>query len=126
MNIDELTPAGASLRTVLNPAASAEPVATFTATPTPDPAELWAPFTKPTSMTSDGTQGNPLGSFRPGHGLEHESANASERMAQHVAQTVARDQVEDGQGDDAKPYRFSHAETARAVRSALRPGVALR
>jgi hypothetical protein len=121
MNIDELTPAGASLRTVLNPAASAEPVATFTATRTPDPSEAWEPFSRPTSMTSDGTQGNPLGSFRPGHGLEHESANASERMAQHVAQTVAKDQ-DDGQDGDAKPYRFSHAETAKAVRLALRPG----
>jgi hypothetical protein len=77
-------------------------VATFTPTVTPDPADLWEPFTRVTGMTSDGSQGAPYGSYRPGSSIEHEPVDRAERMAQATAQTAARNAAKDQ--DDGAPH----------------------
>jgi hypothetical protein len=106
MNLDDLTPdGGGSLRRpVLGPHGRA--VATFTAHETPDPASLWTPFTRTTEQTRDGQQGSPLGGYQPGHGLEHEPLDRAERDSDHLVQNV-----------------YSHAQTARQIRAALRGGI---
>lgn len=113
MNIDDddLTSTGASLP--LPVAVHGRTVATFTPTRHVSPAEAWQPFMRPTSMTSDGNQGSPLGSLRsalpPGQSIEHEPVDAAERGAQNTAQAAAK--------------AASHIEAGNAIRSALRPGV---
>jgi len=51
-------------------------------------------------------QGISQGPLRPGGSIEHEPVDAAERAAQHAAKAV-----------------FSITDTARSIRSALRPGV---
>jgi hypothetical protein len=107
MNIDDpdLTPTGGTLsRPVLGP--HRRVVATFTPTQTPDPADLWEPFSRTTDQARDGQQGDPLGGYRPGHGIEHEPVDDAERASQHTVQ------------------RFDHVQAANQIRSALRGGIA--
>jgi hypothetical protein len=106
MDLDTLVPAGGGSlsRPVLGP--HRRVVATFTPTQTPDPADLWQPFTRTTDMTRDAPQGAPLG-YRPGHGQEHEPVDLAERNSEHTVQNAVR----------------PHEETARSIRTALRrPG----
>jgi hypothetical protein len=103
MNLDDadLTPAAGKLRRPVQ--VHRQTVAQFTPTATLDPAEVWEPFSRPTFDTTDGTQGNPLGSFRPGRSIEHEPMDNAERDAQRTAQQA------------------SHVGAAQQVRAALRP-----
>jgi len=103
MDLEDLAPSGASLRTTIRPAASAAPVATFTHTRAVDPAELWQPH-KTTDTTRDGSQGSPFG--QPGHGLEHEGTDADEKASDDLVQNIAQ----------------QHEQTANSVRAVLRPG----
>jgi len=96
MDLEDLTPAGASLRRAVR-GPHGRPVATFTAPVTPDPDQLWEPLTRTNDRTYGGTQGAPFG--RPGHGLEHEPTDNAEKASEHTAQAAAR------------------------VRAALRPGM---
>jgi hypothetical protein len=107
MNLDDtdLTPSGADL--LPRPVTSGgQQVATFTPTRHVNPSEAWQPFTRPTSMTSDGTQGSPYGSLRsalrPGGSIRDEPVDGAEREAQKTAQTA------------------SHLVAGQQVRSALR------
>lgn len=102
MDISELAPAGADMsRQVIGPHGRA--VATFTPTQTPDPGDIWEPFSRTNDTTRDGQQGSPLG-YRPGHGIEHEPVDDAERASQRTAQSA-----------------YSFTETAGQIRSALRP-----
>jgi hypothetical protein len=80
-------------------------VATFSAPLDLALDEIWH-GRRTNDVTSDGQQGNPLG--RPGYGLEHEPLDQEERDSDHTVQRAA-----------------SFADTARVVRSALRPGAVL-
>jgi hypothetical protein len=113
MDLRDPTPAGSELRLPV-PGPGGRAVAQFTPTRHVNPAEVWEPFSRPTSQSSDGSQGNPLGSFRPGRDLEHEPVDQTERMAQRTAQTAAKDQ--DG------PQLPAHAQVASGIRAALRRG----
>jgi hypothetical protein len=102
----DLTPSGASLP--LPVAVNGQTVGTFTTPAYKHPDDLWQPFTRPTSQSSDGSQGSPLGSagsaLRPGHGIEHEPTNDAEKASQRTAQQAA------------------HIAAGQQVRSALRGG----
>lgn len=91
MNLDDsdlLPVGGGSLRIpVLGP--QRQQVATFTATRSVHPDELWAPYMRTTEMTRGGSQGDPLGSYRPGSSIEHEPLTENERASKHVAQDAA-------------------------------------
>jgi len=100
MDLEDFAPAGASFRSALRPAASAEPVATFSAPRDLSLDEIWHGG-RTNDMTRDGYQGDPFGGYRPGHGLAHEPFNKAERAAMQTAQAV-------------------HQEAAGQVRSALR------
>jgi len=111
----DLMPAGASLpRPVLGP--HRVPVATFTPAVTPDPAGLWAPFTRTTAVTREGQQGSPLGGYRPGRSIEHEPVNRSERLAMKTAQSAASYAGAE-RDDDRQP---AHVQAAGDIRAALR------
>jgi hypothetical protein len=99
VDLDDLTPAGTSLRGALRPAMR-EPVATFT--PPPDLAldAIWH-GQRTNDVTRDGIQGSPFG-YQPGHGFEHEPVNRAERASQQTVQTIA--------------------DHAAGIRAALRPG----
>jgi hypothetical protein len=91
MDMDDLTPASTgSLRQPVTPPAR-EPVATFTMPPALSLDEIWhgRPTTRLTDATRGGSQGDPFGGYRPGHGLEHEPVDGAERDAQHTAQNAA-------------------------------------
>jgi hypothetical protein len=96
MNIDDedLTPSGASLP--LPVAVNGQTVGTFTTPAYKHPDDLWQPFTRPTSQSSDGSQGSPLGSLRdalrPGHGFEDEPTDDAEKASQRTAQHIAAGQ----------------------------------
>jgi hypothetical protein len=68
------------------------------------PDAIWEPFTRTTGMTREGQQGDPLGGYRPGHGLEHEPVDQAERNSEHTVQHAA------------------FTNTASQIRAALRPG----
>jgi hypothetical protein len=87
MDLDDLTPAGGGSlrRPVAGP--HGQVVATFSAPQTPDPAELWEPFTRMNDRTRNASQGNPFG--RPGHSIEYEPVDRAERNSEHTVQTVA-------------------------------------
>lgn len=95
MDLDTLVPAGGGSlsRPVLGP--HRVPVATFTPAQTPHPDELWQPFTRVTGMTADGQQGDPLGGYRPGHGIGHEPLDQDEKQSQHTAQIAAPHAIAD-------------------------------
>jgi hypothetical protein len=109
MNDNDLIPEGATdlPRPVI---IAGRTVATFTPTRHTDPAEAWTPFTRPTSMSSDGTQGDPYGSLlsalRPGQSIEHEPTDNAEKASQRAAQAA------------------SHMTAGQQVRAALRPSIA--
>jgi hypothetical protein len=114
MTDPDLSPSGASLpRPVAGP--MRQTVAQFTATRNVDPSEIWEPFSRPTMQTSDGSRGNPYGSFRMGHGLEHEPVDRAERMA------TARTAAAFGGDEDRQPVP-AHEEAGATIRAALRPG----
>ena len=98
MDIDELVPAGGGSLRERRVFHAGQQVATFTTPPDHRPNELWKHGTRTTDATRDGSQGEPLGSYRPGHGLEHEPEDKPEREA------------------------FDTVKTAGMVRAALRPG----
>ncbi|WP_300609943.1 hypothetical protein [Trebonia sp.] len=107
MDMDDFTPAlGGSLRIPVT-AHRGQVVAQFTVPATPHPDELWNAHTRMTDATRDGSQGDPLGDYRPGHGLEHEPLDDAEKASQHTAQNA-----------------WSLTETARGIRAALRGGIA--
>ena len=111
MNLDDddLTPSGAG--PLSGPAASPtrEPVATFTPTAYTHPDDIWPAFgglNRTTELSRGGSQGNPLGGYRPGRSIEHEPVDRAERDAQQTAQNA------------------THFETHAAyVRAGLRGGV---
>jgi hypothetical protein len=90
MDLDDMTPAGGGFlrRAIRGP--HGRPVATFTAPATPDPSDIWEPFTRPTSATADGTQGDPLGGYRPGRSIEHEPVDNAEKASEHTARAAAQ------------------------------------
>ncbi|HET9081110.1 MAG TPA: hypothetical protein VFO01_11440 [Trebonia sp.] len=98
MDMQDLTPAGSgSLRApVTGP--HGQTVAQFTIPPDHRPDELWEHGTRTTDATRGGSQGEPLGRYQPGHGLEHEPEDKPERES------------------------FDMVKTAGMVRAALRPG----
>jgi hypothetical protein len=102
MDLEDLTPAGGSLRVPVI-GHRGQVVAQFTVSATPRPDELWEHGKRATDATRDGTQGSPMGSYRQGHSLEHEPVDKAERGSQHVVQDVA--------------------EHAARIRAALRPGI---
>jgi hypothetical protein len=105
VDLSELTPSGGGNLSCPVMGPHGRPVATFTPAETPDPADLWEPFTRTTDRTRDASQGDPFG--RPGHGLEHEPVDRAERDAQKTAQSAAGFQ-----------------QTATQIRAALRGGIA--
>lgn len=106
MDLDTLVPAGGGSlsRPVMGP--HRVPVATFTPAQTPHPDAIWEPLSRVTGMTADGQQGDPLGGYRLGHGLEHEPLDTAEKDSEHTVQKA-----------------FSLHDTVGQIRSALRPGV---
>ena len=99
----DLTPAGGALRDSADSAVR-QPVATFShpAARPADPRQIWPDWSRPTTMTRGGTQGDPLGSYRPGGSIEDEPLTENERASGHVAQDAA------------------HVTAGRQIRQALR------
>jgi hypothetical protein len=122
MDMDDLTPAGSGSLRFPVPGPSGRTVATFTPTRSVHPDEIWQPFTRLASMTTDGTQGNPFGSYRPGRFIVHEPVDRAERMAMHTAQSITGNSGDGDDGGGQTGLQFNHAETASAIRGALRPG----
>jgi len=92
---DDLTPVGAGdLPTPV--VVHGRTVGTFTTPAYRHPDALWQPLSRPTSMSSDGSQGSPLGSvrnaLRPGGSIEHQPVDGAERDAQRTAQHIAAGQ----------------------------------
>ena len=95
VDMDDLTPSGASFRTTMRPDASAAPVATFTRPPDLSLDEIWHGG-RTTDLTRDGVQGQP----------GHEPADTDERDSGHTVQNVAA----------------AHVQVAGQIRGLLRPG----
>lgn len=95
MDLEDLTPAGGTLRGALRPAMH-EPVATFTPTSITHPDEIWSP------------RGSEIGpSARP--------LTQPTQFVQHAGERPVRALYTGGSSP--------HAEASAQVRSALRPGV---
>jgi hypothetical protein len=99
MDLEDLTPAGASFRSALRPAAGAGPVATFSAPQYMHPDAIWSPRGSELAPSQ-------LPLVQPmqfGHGLEHEPLDSAERASQATVQATL-------------------ADHAAGIRAALRPG----
>jgi hypothetical protein len=96
MDLEDLTPAGASFRSALRPAASAGPVATFTPTGITHPDEIWSP-----RGSEIGPPARPL--TQPPQFYQHAESERPVAALYTDSPSV-------------------HAESAAQVRSALRPG----
>lgn len=103
MDINDFTPANSGSLSAPAAPRPIQSVATFSPPRQLQLDEIWH-GQRATALTSDGSQGDPYGSARPGHGLEHEPVDTAERESQDTAQG------------------FDLHGAAGSIRAALRPG----